>query len=310
MFTVLCAAGLHGLFMVFFGLNTDYIYVLPAIGLIVGWFAGRMFLERTTRVFRLKNFIGFGVMAALMAGSLFVTHLDPLGIETWVPEAADLKGGYIRMNYHAEFNSDDPQAIADMIRLHELALEQHITVHPDYADGLYNPYDNDPEAAQVIFSYTLDNGMLAERRYYLRSDGESGEIMRKYFSRLETVLRNDRIKDLEDLRHEIKSVKRISINSFRVPEEFMTEEFLLSLADAIAADCENGNLVQDGTFHTKPLIEVTSSEGGVYAQNMDLNGEDIWFWMDIYADCENILKVLEPTGILDQIRAEYAQIYG
>ena len=90
----------------------------------------------------------------------------------------------------------------------------------------------------------------------------------------------------------------------------MTEEFLLSLADAIAADCETGNLVQDGTFHRAPLVESNDSEGGVYTQNMDLNGEDIWFWMDIYADCENILRVLEPTGILDQIRAEYAQIYG
>lgn len=309
-FTVLCAAGLHGLFMVFFGLNTEYIYVLPAIGLLVGWFAGRMFLERTAQVFRLKNFIGFAVMAVVMAGSLFVTRLDPLGIEVWVPETEDLKGGYIRMNYQAEFSSDDPQAIADMIRLQELALEQHITVHPDYADGLYNPNDNDPDAAQVTFGYTLNSGRLAERRYYLRSDGESGEIMRKYFSRLETVLRNDRIKDLEDLRHEIKGIKRISINSFHVSEEFMTEEFLLSLADAIAADCENGNLVQNGTFHTEPLIQVNSAEGGIYAQNMDLNGEDIWFWMDIYADCENILRVLEPTGILEKLRTEFNQIYG
>ena len=309
-FTVLCAAGLHGLFMVFFGLNTEYIYVLPAIGLLVGWFAGRMFLERTAQVFRLKNFVGFAVMAVVMAGSLFVTRLDPLGIEVWVPETEDLKGGYIRMNYQAEFSSDDPQAIADMIRLQELALEQHITVHPDYADGLYNPNDNDPDAAQVTFGYTLNSGRLAERRYYLRSDGESGEIMRKNFSRLETVLRNDRIKDLEDLRHEIKGIKRISINSFHVSEEFMTEEFLLSLADAIAADCENGNLVQNGTFHTEPLIQVNSAEGGIYAQNMDLNGEDIWFWMDIYADCENILRVLEPTGILEMLRTEYAQIYG
>ena len=309
-FTVLCAAGLHGLFMVFFGLNTSYIYVLPAIGLMVGWFAGRMFLERTTRVFRLKNFIGFGVMAALMAGSLFLTHLDPLGVDDWVPEAEDLKDGYIRMNYQAEFSSDDPQAVADIIRLHELALEQHITVHSDYADGIYNPYDNDPEAAQITFGYTLDNGMLAQRRYYILSDGESGEIMRKYFSRLETVLRKEEIRDLDDLRHEIKSVKRISINSIRVPEEFLTEEFLLSLADAIAADCDNGNLVQDGSFHTKPLIEVNDDDGGIYAQNMDLNGENIWFWLDIYADCENILKVLEPTGVLDKIRAEYATIYG
>ena len=309
-FTVLCAAGFHGGIGIFFGTGSDLSISVIAIGLVVGWFAGRMFLERTTRVFRLKNFIGFGVMAALMAGSLFLTHLDPLGVDDWVPEAEDLKDGYIRMNYQAEFSSDDPQAVADIIRLHELALEQHITVHSDYADGIYNPYDNDPEAAQITFGYTLDNGMLAQRRYYILSDGESGEIMRKYFSRLETVLRKEEIRDLDDLRHEIKGVKRISINSIRVPEEFLTEEFLLSLADAIAADCDNGNLVQDGSFHTKPLIEANDDDSGIYAQNMDLSGENIWFWLDIYADCENILKVLEPTGVLDKIRAEYATIYG
>ena len=27
------------------------------------------------------------------------------------------------------------------------------------------------------------------------------------------------------------------------------------------------------------------------------------------ADCENILKVLEPTGVLDRVRSEYEAVY-
>lgn len=296
-FTVLCAAGFHGMFLLFFGL-------------IVGWFAGRMFLERSTRVFRLKNFAGFALVAAVMAGSLYVTALDPMDIEDWVPEAEDLQGATLQMNYRAGYNTEDPEEIEKLIRLHELALEQKVTVHPDYTDDMYNPYDADPEAAHISLRYTLDNGWLAQRNYYVLADGEGGEIIREFCSRVDVVIARQEVQDADDLRHELKDVQVVTVNSKKVPAEFITDEFRAALADAIIADCEAGNMVQSGVFHTTPIIEMEHSDGSLYELSLDLHGTDFWSYLYIYADCENVLNVLEPTGVIDQIRQEHEDYYG
>ena len=309
-FTVLCAAGFHGGIGIFFGTGSDLSITVIAIGLIVGWFAGRMLLERTTRVFRPKNFIGLALTAAAMAASLFITCLDPLGIEDWVPQPDDVKSASMRLNYRSSRSGENPQELEDLIRLHELALEQRITVHPDYANDLYNPYDNDPEAAQITFNYTLQGGRSAQREYHILAEGESGQIMRNYFSRLETVIAREEVKDLDDLRHEIKDVEHISLYGRSIPKEFMTAEFRLALADAIAADCEAGNMVQSGVFHPEILLDFENDNNDIYYMNLDISGVDFWCYLNIYADCENVLKVLEPTGIFELIRTEHEHAYG
>lgn len=309
-FTVLCAAGFHGGIGIFFGTGSDLSVSVIAIGLLVGWFAGRMFLERTTRVFRMKNFIGFFLIAAAMAGSLFITHLDPLGIDDWIPEAGELKGAYFRMNYRSEFNSDDPQVMEDIIRLQELALQQRVEVHPDYDGNYYHPQGKNPKAVQVTFGFTRSSGWLSQRQYHVLADGESGEILRKYFSRLDTVIDRDEVNNPEDLRHKLKGAEHISLNGRSVPEKFMTAEFRQALADAIAADCAAGRMVQSGAFHPEPILDFDNDNYDLYSMNLDINGSDFWFYVDIYADCENILAVLQPTGILETIRQDYANSPG
>ena len=309
-FTVLCAAAFHGVFVMFFGVRTDTLNILHVIGLIVGWFGGRMLLERSTRVFRVKNFVGFGIITAVMALSIYVTWLDPLGIETWVPQVGEVKSANLRINYRSGYTAEEPVEIADLTRLHELALEQDVFVHPDYDDLFYNPSNSDPNAVQIILQYTAPNGWLSQRNYYVEAGGEGAEIIRKYTSRLD-MLFDENIQDAEDLRHAFRDDMVIAINgSHRVPKEFVTEEFRLALADAIAADAEAGRLVQSGPFHTEPLVETENPNNSLYTTVLELNGEDFWYSIYIYADCENILAVLEPTGVLDALRQEYENIYG
>lgn len=310
-FTVLCAAAFHGVFMIFFGVRTDTINVLHVIGLVVGWFGGRMLLERSTRVFRVKNFVGFGLLTAVMALSLYVTWLDPMGIETWIPKVGETKSATLRMNYRNGYTTEESAEIADLTRLHELALEQDLFVHPDYDDMFYNPTYGDHNAVQIILQYTTPNGWLSQREYYVEAEGESAELITKYTSRLDVLFPGDEVEDAEDLRHELKDSEEIRINGMhRVPEEFLTDDFCNALADAIAADAEAGNLVQSGVFHREPLLEMADPENNVYSTVLDIHGRDFWSSIYIFADCENILKVLEPTGVLDSLRQEYENIFG
>lgn len=308
-FTVLCAAGFHGICVLFFNIQAESAtrYILPAIGLTAGWFAGRMLLERSTRVFRVKNFVGFGLIAAVMAGSLFLTHLDPLGIETWIPEPGEVESATLRMNYRNGYTTEEAVELEDFARLHELALEQRVQVHPDYDDTYFNPYTRDPLAVQIILQYTGKNGLPIQRNYHVAPVGESGELIRKYTSRLDVLMPGTKVKDAEDLRHEFRDVKYITVCGSQIPEEALTEEFLNDLADAIAADTEAGRMVQSGVFHPEPVIEVEDgNDNNLYYLTLDIHGVEFWGNLFVYADCENILSVLEPTGVLEAVRQDYA----
>ena len=310
-FTVLCAAGFQGIFMVFFGYGNQSVYILPVIGLVVGWFSGRMLLERSTRVFRMKNILGFGFITAAMALSLYVTWLDPLGIETWIPRVGETRSATLRMNYRNGYTTEVPAEIADITRLHELALEQDLTMHPDYDDFYYNPIYNGHNAVQIILQYTAPNGWLSQRNYYVEAEGESAEIIKKYTSRLDVLFDSRDVQDAEDLRHEFRDSKEIRVNgNHRIPEEYMTEEFCIALANAIAADAKAGNLVQCGVFHRKPVVDVEDPTYDQYSLVLDIHSAKRWTGLYIYADCENILEVLEPTGVLEAVRQEYENAYG
>ena len=309
-FTVFCGSGFHAVFLLFFGLNTDFVYLIFGIGMIVGWFAGRMLLERSTSVFRLRTVGGFLLTAAAMALSLFITHLDPLGIETWLPDPANLRGASVSLRYQSSFITEDSAEIDDLIRLHKIALEQNVSVHPDYDPYFYNSAGIDPNAARIELTYMLDNGFTARRQYHVLAEGEGGDLIRKYCSRLDVVTSDPDIKDLDDLRHEFKDADNVSVHGRSIPEEYVTEEFLLALADAIAADCEAGNMVQLGVFHPGIIMETNNPEDPLRMMDLHINkqgnnGHYHYCYLNIYADCVNTLAVLKPTGILDTIQAEY-----
>ncbi len=328
-FTIACAAGVHGVFFSFFGYRYEHNYVMAILGLVAGWFAGRMFLERSTRVFRLKNFAGLAVLTALLAGSLYVTKLDPLGIEDWVPETADVKKVQMVLSHRTDVDTEDPEEIADFLRLHELALEEKITVGSNYDDYFYDENQgSDPVVAHVSLVYWLENGLTAKREYYIRPESEAGDIAREYGSRLMEVIEQEgKVKTADDLRHHIKTVEHIYVGGQTLAEDLITEEFLLTLADAIIADCESGAMVQSPVYHPEPVIpapppvrgEVTLEDGSVVfteeaagamqSLHLDMSGQDFHCYLNVYADCENTMAVLESTGIVDTIRQQVMDEY-
>ena len=307
-FTVLCGSGFHAMFLIFFGLNTEFVYFIMGIGMLVGWFAGRMLLERTTRVFRIKTVFGFLLTAGTVALSLYVTALDPLGIQVWVPETEDLKGATVSIRYQDAYSSEDAEEMADMIRLHELALQQNVEVHPDYDPYFYD--NNTTNAARISLTYHLQSGFTAQREYYVLAEGESGDLIRKYFSRLDVVADDSDIQDVEDLRHAFKKAELVQVQGYDIDEKYVTADFLTQLADAIAADCEAGAMVQLGVFHPGIIFETLDPDYPHRMLNLDVTGDDLRFYVNIYADCEHTMAVLEATGILDTLQAAYENTRG
>lgn len=150
------------------------------IGMVIGFFTGRMLLEKQIRVFGKKNLLTFVVAFAVFLGSLGLTVLDPVGITRYVPEAEEVK--WVRVSPYGTAYSlsnqgctlaekEDIQAI---LELHELALKSR------YADKL--------DSIPLHLQYRLENGTTVERTYHIPEDPEAMQVLQSFYSRPESVL--------------------------------------------------------------------------------------------------------------------------
>ena len=252
--------------------NDRILYGMAVCGMVVGWFAGKMLLERTTRVFRPKNWVGLGVMAAVFAVSLTMTHFDVFGIETWTPKAD--KVASVDLGY-GDIQLTEEEDIALVIRLQEMALEDRLQEYGsypvryidslpsvsgvtmpeggfDYGDGeRKGEYDyNEPhyEVDHVYITYTLDSGREVTRSYYIWASFEEGRILKEFFSRWDNVWREARMGYEDEI--DFSRIQDFEVDGFRVPVELMTEEAVLSLIGAIQADCGERTMAPSSVYHT------------------------------------------------------------
>ena len=302
LFTILCASGFQAVFYIFLGSN-GMDHLLMAIGMVTGWFAGRMFLERTVRVFRLKNILGLAAMAAVVGLSLWIAALDPMGIESWIPQAGEVESVHMGASYNTERTVKETEEIEKILKLHSVALEERPQLHPDYDYSYHNPMDESGEAVQVELTYTMKNGRKIQRNYRIWVNGEAGQISREFFSDPACVVSEYgmELHAAEDLLRSVRPPVTVTVDGYAVPAEYRTEEFVGQLMEAILADCEEGTLVQHSQYHPEYLMEEP-----VYVQSVELgvDYENSRLWVMVYADSRHTMALLEQTGMPQHILEE------
>ncbi len=332
-FQVLCAlfvmAGVQFAVCDLFGLvGVDWMnWVILALGLILGWFVGRMLIERSTRVFRLKNFYGLGVLAAVIALSLVCAHFDILGIEDRLPKAEKVERVTLESNYTQPYSMEDPEDIAAMIELHRLALEDrpegwglHVkgydgswVIVEDSNDHLYDTTVENPDftyAANIRLVYYLDNGATMSRRYNIWTETGAGLIAREALSRWDFLNREYKATGEAATTRFDKAMEKfesVYVESFSGEDlKIADKEEALSFAAAIQADCEAGTMVQDENFHKDLFRDPNPRErdGEVYYNerqgiSITFAGKDLRMYINIYPDCENSIKWLKEHDMLD-----------
>lgn len=310
------------------------LYGLAFCGMMVGWFAGRMILERSTRVFQLKNWLGLSILAVIFTVSLTMTHFDVFGIETWTPRAdkvasVDLDYGSIELT--------EEEDIAEIIRLQEMALEDrleeygsyparyidslpsvsHVTMPEngfDYGDeereGEYDYNEPHYETDHVYITYRMDSGREVTRRYYIWASFEEGEIMKDLTSRWDHVWHEARMGYEDEI--DFSRIQDFDVEGQRLPKEQMTEETALSLIEAIKADCEAHTMAPNGVYHTgwfryeldDPYNQIDDEY--VYDRSLYIRidtytgpGKDITgVRFRVYPDSENTVKWLQERDLL------------
>ena len=318
-FSVTMGTVFHFVRYLFLSTYNGFSVLLPA-GVAVGWFVGRMLLERQSRVFRsLKNWLGLIVLMVFLTGLLFGLSLDPFGVEDWVPQASDVREVTIANGYRGVVKTDDPDEIADIIAIHEFILEEKLTgaeaeavytqaralalETPEVQSKKVSAYDMTekmgyPRYASIDLHYTLRSGRKVDRSYVMWLENDRGELANRYFSRVDAVFyHNDKISTAEDLLKLAGTPDFFFIDNVRLPEKFMTEDVVEGLFRAVIADCEAGTMTQDKAYHRGVVIDKEDHLVQYFRVDIDLAHQGVYF--NIYADSEHCMEYLRESGILD-----------
>ena len=326
----LCSAAFFSIFIdLFIGyvFRNNWQYLFLGTGLVVGWFAGRMLLERTLRVFRVKNFLGFAALAAVLAASLAMTHYDVLGIETYMPDAEDVQSitfGYSGYRGMSEELTEDAD-IEAVLRLQALALQDRLTEGGTliFLDGkpvsraevMASGLEKQAQyryASNMYIYYTLENGRQVSRNYIVWGDGETGDIVNEYLSRWLVVSNEcyytEAIMTTATGEERPAAYTVINIAGYDAPEKYRGEKSVESLLEAIQADCEARNMTQNAAFHSGHFTYVNENGVAVNVRSMWIelshdNGKSGSF--NIYPDSENTLVWLAERDLLPyEVHAE------
>ena len=222
-FTLVMAAVFQSFWELLFG-NAAYIFFIA--GLVMGFFGAQMLLERTVKVFRPKNFLRFGILAAALIASLLITKADPLGITRYIPprdqvRAVELEG----------YTITDPEDIERAIHIHQQIIKTG---------------EQSGANVRVSFYYELENGEVVSRSYVVTPQSTAGQLLKtEFFTRPEYVL------DYTHWDRYVSGVEEIMIdgNPLEIKDgESYHPEYVRQLLEAIKADCEAGVMAQNWAY--------------------------------------------------------------
>ena len=239
-------------------------YLFLAVGVAVGFFTGRMFLERRVNVFKPKNLLGFGIFAVILTVSIGLTWLDPLGLTRYVPDTEDIKvvrlyDGFVTENPLSVERGvllSDPEDLETITQVHEALIAE-------------KPPENYAETFSVTLAYQMKDGRYVYRYYDVASIGRESRALRPYFSRAGYVFGTD---DWESVARRTQGVlvrnyandRHLNMGHKWFLEEWTPhkstvyqlelkdgdEAVLTGLLEALNKDCAAGNLPQPYQYYS------------------------------------------------------------
>ncbi len=298
-YTVTAGGFLH-LFSDLFGTAISYLFLV--VGLAAGFFTGLMLLQRTTRVFRPRAFVQFGVLMGVFVLSLLITWADPLGITRWVPDAEEVAKVNLstrtELHYSAQYDMDltETADIQNLITVHQEAIKYDTVEEREAPYGEVSIY-----TINVCIEYTMKDGSVRTRFYFVPVKSEPGQILRPYFSSLEYLLGITE----EEIPQFAKRIDYVYSNGVRDnttdQEELMAKLDTEAMLRAIAADCAAGNLAQNSYYYRDNPEELWREAYLEFQVRLEDKkpGRMEWHSLQISREAVNTLKWMEENGLYD-----------
>ena len=244
-------------------------YVFLLAGLAVGFFTGRMLLQRTVRVFKAKAFLVFGGMILILALSMGAMALDLFGIVHRVPEERRIQAVEIQDDYGSyPVMLEDADDIALMRQMHLSCLEK------GYEESLGT------NRVRVSLTYHLKGGGEFSRYYSIPWESPYTEALRGHFSTWECVTGTESPEAL------LAQMEYAMVSTLDEKQTMVDIDLLL---EAMYLDCQAGTMAQDDRFH--------EDTGNIWVEFAIIDSlySDLhrYVYITIYEDCRHTMAFLE-----------------
>lgn len=257
-------------------------YVFLIIGLVVGFFTGRMLLDRTVKVFRPKVLLKFALLIATLFVSLGLLWMDPLGIINYVPKAQEIRSIQIyTLDMRLPYNHDR-RGLVDTYRL--TSKEDIETIRAMHQTILRDRTEESYDTPVLYLTYEMEDGTTVQRRYPVRADSDAGKTLKAYFSDWRYIFQTNA--EWGELTSRIQHC--VAQYESKVAD-------LPALMEAVRADCEAGTFVQDWEFHRDEYFDCW-----LEFQYTTDNGEIATLELRVYPSCENVIRFLKEHGYYEE----------
>lgn len=239
----------------------DQWYIFMSIGLIIGYFTGRMLLGRTLRVFRGRSWVGLALIFLLFFGSLGLCRMDVFGIVRYVPEQEDV----VSVRLAQRILNNLTEARADLVLTEQEDIRQFRNIHPLLiAEGSTDDRNGGYDSLTVC--YVLSDGREVCRQYHPARNGEGAQLLARHFlSRPEVVLGSGSLED------PVESVEEIRIGCCLLRGQSDGAKALLT---ALMTDCRAGRITSSMWPEDGLMLGVVNftveDEGYGYYRNVSL----------------------------------------
>ena len=267
-------------FQMFADLFSQDEYVFLGLGIIIGFFTGRMLLKRTIRVFQPKAILACVLVGVVFAGSMVLTKIDILGVTRYVPRAEQVEAVYLdswRTEPEAIFlespGFDAPEDVDRAVRLHQAILDQKGDPRGDYYTG-------------ICLIYKMKSGKVIQRYYpSVAAASEAGELAAPFLSNTAFILGGDPDVVLKNL----ESVSFYDWGGDHYGD--LPAKMGEGLIRAVARDCDAGRMAQYSGYRPASSADI----GTVEFQWVDAEGNWIYKNVTIFSDSYHTLQYLKDT---------------
>lgn len=298
-----------------FGMHNGWLFLF--VGIAVGYFTGRMLLERNIRVFQMRQWVKCGALLITFALTLLVAALDPFGIDDWMPKAENVKSVTIatgHYTYHeCERTLTEQADIETVLALHADALEQkgvveYAAVEPvatevpvdmaatmpaietvavetrDNTETTVETVEELNTGVDITIAYHLKDGRTVSRYYTYWTGTKQGNILNGYFSTALCLFGE------ELTARELAERYTYTDMSPNIGEQqtYKGEETMEGLFEAILKDCEAGHMVQSWDFH--------GNAGRNLVCWLTFWDKDEVLEINVFSDAEHTIQWLQDNG--------------
>ncbi len=142
--------------------NATGMHISLLIGGFIGFFGVEMLLRKTTRVFKKRTFLGYGIFAVALSLLMLCVRFDWLNIVGYVPES-----NRVTIEYSKRYNSDPIQFVLTDAESIEAFREIHQSI-VDHRNSLAEDNYSYDSYYHLRITYRLNNGEEIKREYYIR----------------------------------------------------------------------------------------------------------------------------------------------